>query len=287
MAKDLNIVFTDFWSGWSPEYDFISPILETKYNLVRNESNPDIVFCSSLHRMKNTLKYRQPKIMYTGENHKTSSYDVDYSISFDPHSETNYHLPLWQLECMRHPQFMERLDNRIEIDFKKSRFCAYTVRNPKFKERNDIFTELCKVGGVDSYGKHNHNKDGMLPMEHDNKLKFLTANPHKFSVAYESGIREGYCTEKILHSFLIGGIPIYKGDPSVDTQFNDRAFINGNGITEKEIAEYVGFLGNNPAEYYKIANEEVFLPEQKTAMFNNIKGLSDWLLNVVNNIMQK
>jgi len=287
MGKKIKIVFTDFWSGFQPEYDFITPILKRRYEVEINTKTPDIVFCSSMHRWRQTSQYpNHPKIMYTGENHRPQHYKVDYSMSFDKHSDTNYYLPLWQLECLQHPEFFGYLQTRTRHEFKhKNLFCSYVVSNPNVKERNDIFKELSKYGEVYSYGKNFHNTDGMPPKGHDNKLHFLRGNPHKFAVTYESGIYPGYCTEKILHSFIVGSIPIYKGDPTIEEQFNSEAFVNGNGIPEKDIAKYVNYLDKNHIEFNRKYNAEIMTAEQRKKMIENINGLSDWLLNVVKGLL--
>jgi hypothetical protein len=236
--------------------------------------------------MQRTHQYNKPKILYTGENHRPDKMGVDYSMSFDRHSPTNYHLPLWQVECMQHPEFFQMLFNRPQHEFTyTSLFCSYTVSNPSVKERNDVFIELSKYRRVCAYGKNFNNEESMPPTGHPNKIKFLLSRPHKFAVAYESGVYEGYCTEKILHAFLVGSIPIYKGDPSIEQQFNPMAFINANDMSEKDVADYVRYLDRNPDKFKEIYSQPVFTEQQRQDMLNNISGLEPWLLNVVYRIL--
>jgi len=288
MGKDLRITFADFWQGFKPEYDFITPILSKEYNVVIDNDNPQVVFCSSLHGMRNANKYSQPKILYTGENHKMDNYNVYASMSFDKHSETNYHLPLWQLECMVHGDYIPKLLNRSKNGLKiGAKFCSYVVSNPRSQARNEIFKQLNLLKGVsvNSYGRHNHNTDGMINKGHPNKLKFLMNNPHVFNVAFETDPREGYCTEKIIHAYLVGSIPIYHGDPLVHTYFNPNSFINGNGKSMEEVADIIQRVRTRRGVVNKIMNEPVFTDKQYKAMINNINKLEPWLLDKVKELL--
>ena len=46
------------------------------------------------------------KILFIGENRRPVG--ANYSISFDPHTETNYRLPLWQFYLILRPELKVR-----------------------------------------------------------------------------------------------------------------------------------------------------------------------------------
>ena len=94
--ESLRVHFCDFWPEW-PGEDFITPVLEKRYNVIIDQKSPDILFHSIFGGMKETPKYKCKKILFLGENWRPKQFGSDYSISFDPHTETNYRLPLWQV----------------------------------------------------------------------------------------------------------------------------------------------------------------------------------------------
>ena len=107
----LKIWFADFWPEWKDE-DFISPILKKHFELVLDKNNPDVVF-HSIFGKREAPNYKCKKILYLGENHRPEQFGSDYSISFDPHSDTNYRLPLWQVYILNKPELKDRLFNRL------------------------------------------------------------------------------------------------------------------------------------------------------------------------------
>ena len=108
----LRIHFCDFWPEWKDE-DFISPILKNHFELVLDKEHPDVVFHSIFNKMIEIPKYKCKKVLILAENWRPEQFKSDYSISFDPHSTTNYRLPLWQICILLKPELKERLYNRL------------------------------------------------------------------------------------------------------------------------------------------------------------------------------
>merc|ERR550525_75603 len=75
------------------------------------------------------------------------------------------------------------------------------------------------------------------------KLAFLRS--HRFNICFENASRPGYCTEKLLHAFAGGCVPIYWGDPRVSlappagvagvSDFNPRALISAHDFASPEL----------------------------------------------------
>ena len=107
--ETLRIAYTDFWPGWEEE-NFIEPILKQHFNIVVDQQNPDVVFHSVFDGQQGIKRYpNAKKILFLGENRRPRPSIADYTISFDPHSSTNYRLPLWQAYLIKNTELKDRL----------------------------------------------------------------------------------------------------------------------------------------------------------------------------------
>ncbi|NJO91142.1 MAG: hypothetical protein HC831_20870 [Chloroflexia bacterium] len=281
--ETLRIGYADFWPEWSQE-NFIEPILKKHYKVVIDQNNPDVLIHSIFNARRDTPKYKCKKILVLAENWRPARLGSDYSISFDPHSETNYRLPLWQIYLLLWPGLKARLFNRVHHD-DFVRFCSFTVSNPGNFLRNAAFEQLSKYKKVHSYGKHMNNDPLLVNYTHgkywrDAKDAFFTTNPHKFMLAYENNAYPGYCTEKLMDSFLAGSIPIYWGDPGVKKEFNPKAFINVMDYPNSWWSVIKG-LDNNQEAFEAMYNEPVFTDEQKKGLLENLGNFENWMIDKV------
>ena len=84
------------------------------------------------------------------------------------------------------------------------------------------------------------------------KIDFI--RDYKFTIAFENSKYLGYTTEKILHPFIAGSIPIYWGNPIIDRDYNKEAFID---CTDREddidsIIDRIIRLDNSDDEYLEM-----------------------------------
>lgn len=56
--------------------------------------------------------------------------------------------------------------------------------------------------------------------------KIITLSKYKFAICFENIAFDGYITEKIIHCFLAGVIPIYLGAPNITRYIPQNTFIN-------------------------------------------------------------
>jgi len=277
----LKIWFADFWPEWKDE-DFISPILKNHFELVLDKNNPDVVF-HSIFGKREAPNYKCKKILYLGENHRPEQFGSDYSISFDPHSEKNYRLPLWQVYILLKPELKERLYNRKnwrEDEFQ--RWCSFTVSNPSNFMRNSAYQQLNQYKYVDSYGRFMTTNGALQEASkgrywRDAKDEYFLKFPHKFMMAYENTPYRYYCTEKLMDAFLVGSMPIYWGDPRVGEDWNNEAFIN---VTKGDFDKI--FRVDKDWELFKsIYNQPIFTDEQKEKLEENLETFNAWLINII------
>lgn len=110
------------------------------------------------------------------------------------------------------------------------------------------------------------------------KLAFLS--DYKFSFAMENVSHEGYCTEKIIDSFIAGTVPIYWGDPEVTEYFNERAFINCHAYsTVDEVINEIIEIDNNDEKYLSMLEEPIFSDNFYSPEKQDIR-LENWLVSI-------
>lgn len=281
----LKIAYADFWPEWSQE-NFIEPILKKHYNVVIDQNKPDVLIHSIFNGRRDTPKYRCKKILVLAENWRPGPLGSNFSISFDPHSNTNYRLPLWQIYLILWPELKDQLFERVRWEsgeFKK--FCSFSVSNPNNAFRNQAFDQLNEYKRVDSYGKVRTNNPAFLQIPkdrywRDSKLGYFRRIPHKFQIAFENTSYPGYCTEKLMDSFLVGSIPIYWGDPKVGVEWNDKAFINIS-YSNFDWKTLVKKMDTDEGLFRSFYEEPVFLDHQKDSLIENIGMFEEWIIEKI------
>ncbi len=215
-----------------------------------------------------------PKIHYTGENSKPIEHsDVKLNLGFEHNTSSNYiRLPLWMLEINWFRADIERLKNPkpVSIDAccqtdtsleTRKKFCAFVVTNPCNQLRNNSFHWLSKYKQVDSAGRlfNNTGSDIFAGLGGGGgelkKVEFM--KDYKFALTFENASSPGYTTEKIFHAKVAGCVPIYWGDPQVETDFDVKGFIDARNVkTEDELIQLVKEVDENDSLW----NEKASVP---------------------------
>lgn len=274
MKDIIKITFSDFWIGFDPNDNYFINLLRKKFN-VELSDNRDYLIYSVFSN--NHLKYNCVKILFTGENVKPNYLECDFSISFDykMYHGRNIRYPLFN--CYDDiSKLLEKKDPQKILEG-KSKFCNMVVSNGNAKERIDFFHILNKFKKVDSGGRFLNNIGSPI----ENKREFL--RDYKFTLAFENASALGYTTEKIFEPMLENSVPIYWGNPNIETDFNKASFINVLDFKSfEEAVEYILFIDNNDDEYYKILSQP-WLPENKLNSYH----LEENLINFLREIFEK
>jgi alpha(1,3/1,4) fucosyltransferase len=283
----LRICFVDFWDNFLETENIFTPILSKHFNVIIDENNPDIVFHSIFNGQKNIQNYKCKKILFLGENYRPSQFKSDYSISFDPESNLNYHLPLWQYYLILNPNLKERLFNRkLRDTLNYDRFCSFTVSNSSNFSRNSFYNQLSQYKEIHSYGRFLTNNFELQNISkgkywREAKDEFFTKIKHKFSIAFENNSYPGYCTEKLMDAFLGNSLPLYWGCPKIYKDFNENAFINVMTLGNQKSIELIKELDNNDKLYLEYKNQDIFTEEQKERHLKNIENFETWLIQKI------
>jgi len=146
----IRIGFVDY--GMNP--DWFMSILSQKYDVVRDDQNPQVLIFGDENFGKSNLSYdptKTLKIFMTGENRRFWNYKCHMGITFDHIDEhIHFRLPLYIHE-MYSLEHESNLKHPIEI-CEKDRFATFVVSNGNSQKRNDLFNLINTYKTVDSGG---------------------------------------------------------------------------------------------------------------------------------------
>jgi len=100
-----------------------------------------------------------------------------------------------------------------------------------------------------------------LDQQHNNMELF---SQYRYALVMENADVPGYVSEKILHAFLSGTVPIYFGSRFVFEIFNPKAFIYFDLDIPQQALSQIRFYEQNPSEYEKMLNEPILAHGQET-----------------------
>ena len=281
-GRDITVGFADYYN---PIDEFFISILSTRYNVIRDDVNPNYLFFCDETFGTNNLKYnpdKVTKIFFTGENRRPWNYQAHAAITFDHlDGPSNYRLPLYVVEDWYQttklglPSITDPLRQRY-ISERRMGFCSFVSANPASLERNEAFHFLSQYKRVDSGGPLFNNIGHILPRGEDaqiHKLKFISER--KFNLCYENSSYPGYVTEKLFHALYAGVVPIYWGSPTVELDFNPDAFISRHNYdTVESMIDDVMRIDHDLARYLDMVNQPIFSKHGKEVM--DLNRFLDW-----------
>jgi alpha(1,3/1,4) fucosyltransferase len=258
MKKKLKINFTDFYPGFNKLNNYFINILSKEY-LVTIDESPDYLIYSCYGY--DFLNYDCIKIFYNGENISPDFNLCDYGIGFAYLNFDDRYIRLPNFITYGIQPIYEFIKNRKSLP--KSKFCNFIYSNSNADPNRDKFYHLLsKYKHVDSAGRHLNNI--CIPSTEkgwaNDKIPFM--KDYKFSIAFENSSLPGYTTEKIIHAFMAGTIPIYWGNPVITKDFNPDAFINCHAFKDfNKVVDKVIEIDQDNQLYIKMVNQPVFLKE--------------------------
>lgn len=266
-----------YWREWfclPQDIEFVFDQINPDYLIVSEHIYSDPCQCRTFLRLDST---RRISIFASGEAVSPDMNLFDYAISFDKDFQLGDRIArkppaLFFQNHIFSPLTEGCADPRAALSA-KSRFCNFIYSNPKAHPRRDqLFYALNGYRGVDSLGSHLNNCGNATSRSHADWRRILVdmKRPYKFSIAAENAVFAGYTTEKLISSFLANTVPIYWGNPSVADEFNPKAFINANGLSDKELIEAVRRVDENDDLWCKMVSEPLITIQQKTQIDSGI-----------------
>lgn len=286
----LKVNFVDFWDNFKKDDNYFYNLLSTKYEVMIDEEDPDLLFFSVDYAKKRErnkyLNHRCKKIFFTGENVRPNfdqesveypRYSIgkaDIAFTFDySDDKRNYRFPLWAFftnwfyrdyEEDRDPAYLIPVEDVLKglnpinnrSDKWKDNFCNFLFSNAS-GERMNIFDTLSQYKTIHAPGRLKNNTNS-IGGRGDQIEKIIYIQRFKFTVAAENSKHDGYTTEKMIHPMSVGSIPIYWGSDRVTEEFNEKAFVDANKLHGQDLIDEVQRIDNDDDAYIQMINEPVF-----------------------------
>ena len=266
MKKTIKIKLVGFWRGFEPDENIIIKCLKKRYNVQIVDDGQEYILCSVFGEPYEYCKYKEPRIMYSGENYIPDFNLIDYSICSYPIEffDRNFRLPASIYETII------RLANKLKnedtkqsekiLESKKYFANFIASHESEYNIRGDFFKKLSKYKRVEACGSYLNNMPNGECVDRKNKIDFQRET--KFTLCFESTKNEGFITEKIADAFLADTIPVYYGSSDVKKIFNEKAFINcADYETFDEVIEKIIELDNDDDKYMQMIQEPIFVDE--------------------------
>lgn len=287
--KKIKILYSGMSGIFDPENNFITNTLR-KYFIVEISENPDFLIYSV--NSADYLKYKCVRIYYTPENLVPDFNICDYALGFNyiDFGDRYLRFPIYMADTFKayaddeysNDLFLAQHKHE-EVDiFSKTDFCSFVYSNSEAAAcREKIFNALSEYKKVNSGGRYLNNCGGAV----NNKLEFQ--RKHKFVIAFENTSTSGYTTEKIVHAFAAGSVPIYWGNPDIVNEFNPKSFINCHdfGLTNygendaiKAIVSRVAELDQDDEQYKQMLLEPAFI--RADFIERMYKDFEDYLVHI-------
>lgn len=271
--KKLRLGFTD---TITPFEEFFTEVLSREYDIERDDENPaylifgDRNFGSANQQPK--YKNGVTRIFFTGENQRPAHYDCHYSISFDHDTRDNYRLPLYVIyDWDNKRKGVVNADTASRTFFTGNRgFCSFVVKNGGCEHRNNFFHKLSEYKKVDAAGPLFNNVGYVLEGGEravQAKAEFLPK--YKFNLCFENSSYPGYATEKLFEALCFDTVPIYWGSPTIECDFNPRAFLNWHDYQDSDrLIEKIKEIDQDEAQYLNMYHEHMFSHFEKNKYFD-------------------
>jgi hypothetical protein len=246
----INVGFANFWEGFPTERNFFTEAIEIATGLKTISVDPegaDLIIWSvfGAHGERNEFsKLNKNKInwYYTGENYKpeTSLFDLSFSFVLEELPK-HFRLPIWWLYCdwsehaLREKVSDDQINPRVlhlsrNFEMPPQKAVSIFINNPE-NRRLIAVNEFEKYLEVAKFGGHYNNRA-------DSKLS--VGKNYLYNLCFENEVSPGYHTEKLLHAWSMGAVPLYLGASTVNEEFNSKSFINLNDF--KSISDFVSYV---------------------------------------------
>lgn len=282
MSKILKLGFAD---TIEPVKDFFTEVLSVDYEIVRDDQNPDyLIFGDRNFGNTNENYHNCVKIFYTGENQRPWDYKCHYAITFD-HYDTPFHyrLPLYVIyDWDNKRKGVANADtvgrNALHLFGQKRDFCSFVVKNAGSKKRNEFFHKLSEYKQVTSAGFLFNNTGYVLEGGEravQAKLDFLPK--FKFNLCFENSSHPGYATEKLYEAFMGDTVPIYWGSPTIEVDFNHKAFLNWHDYQDDDLfIEAIRKVDEDDELYMEMYGDPMFPFSFEKTKFFDMDRLRRW-----------
>lgn len=255
MKKQIKIKFTGFaWYHDPRKLDYYR-FLCNRYDVVESDK-PDYVIDGGQNFEH--VKYDALKILIDCENCVPNFDDYDYAVASCHMSFGDRYVRVPWFAFYTYFPDIERRKQVPDPSLLNRKFCSFVVSDAEYGDpiRRIFFERLSKYKRVDSGGRWRNNIGGHV------KDKLAFCRQYKFNIAFENSSFPGYTTEKIMEAYVAQTVPIYYGNPTVETDFKPESMIRVSGLDDIERAvEDVVRLDQDDDAYMKMVTASCLVAE--------------------------
>ena len=214
------------------------------------------------------------KILFEQECNSCDFSKHDYIIGFDDltFGDRYIRIPLFA----RWPSWTRYL-NRLRMSDKEMLdrpFCSAVISNDYMGDplRRDFIERLAQYKPIAMGGRYKNNVGGRVK----DKIDFCRG--YKFNLALENASYPGYTTEKIMEAYAADTLPVYYGNPQIETdcRLESMVRIKDRDDIERAVAEIIR-LDTDDEAYLEKMRESPFA-EQDLSSYS--QRLEEFLFNV-------
>ena len=277
LKKIIKLVCVDLFNRTNFK-KWLKNKLDNNFRIHFDLDNPDYLIFNVFGNKHLKEEYQNAiKIAIYTENFIPNLNEVDYAIG---HYHINYLDRYFKYSIFLWEDFnnIQKIRKKILNSPIRKKFCAALISNSHISDkfRLKFIEELNKFKKIDMGGKYKNN----LGKRIKNKIKFFSK--YKFSISMENSSGDGYISEKIVHSFISGTIPIYYGDYLIDEYINPKSFILIKGLKDiKKKIDYIKEIDDDDKKYKNILKENVIIDN------NFINKIDNELKFFLNNIFEQ
>ena len=298
MADVMKICTINFWEGFTFPDDFLGYLLRQSFGhfeTVDSEDEADIVFTSIFVTSRPAFPRKTIAVIW--ENHRPNFDLAHYSISsdFGDYGGRNVRCPLWhshlQWPGFEYPAMTHEAQDRYNHGFEpliplenigrersvrangaRNRFCVFVAGNPEMNRLLAV-EALSSIEKVDVYGNVS-----ARPLR-QSKLEILPL--YNFNICFENSMFPGYYTEKILHAWASGCVPLYFADRFFSKDFNPSAAINrADFVTLDDFVKHVQRINDSHDAQTEIVSQALVLQKPSLdPVINFIRNAYDKIKN--------
>jgi hypothetical protein len=214
-------------------------------------------------------------INHCGQDRFSSLFNYTCVLCGEKNHDNIVNLPLF-VPYIYSCSFIDKLENRPNLSTVPPRSICAIISNPNGTVRNRFLDQLEKIIPIDYAGPFRNNISDIInraDCDYNSEEFTKFVSKYKFIVSMENSKDGTYITEKIIHGFNAGIIPIYWGSDHVRDYFNKERFINlenDDDVSIQSAIDKIIFLINNPDEYLNIINRTVFPNGKNQRSMNNV-----------------
>lgn len=264
----MKLFVNGFWSGFIDQtnpvnVDFFIKLFNTVFNTtieICNDYNHSEILLESIFDSKTFLFDKEWKysFLYSGESRLNAHYKSYSCVLYGERNHDNIiNVPLFvpNLYCSN---LLDKYNSPLQIDHIPSNNVCVIISNDGGKERNHFLEKLEEKVNIDYAGNYKNNVP-RITHPYNSKEFVDYVSKYKFIISMENSRGDTYITEKILHGFSSGTIPVYWGSNRVTDYFNKDRFINLSNMNDVEqVVNTIVEIINDDKRYLSIINKPIF-----------------------------